>query len=47
VQSVELNGKKYEKRTISHQEIINGGILKFQMGSQPKKQAAPDWNSLF
>jgi predicted alpha-1,2-mannosidase len=37
VQSVELNGKKYDKKTISHQDIISGGILKFQMGNQPKK----------
>jgi len=37
VQSVELNEKKYDKKTISHQEIIDGGILKFQMGNQPKK----------
>ena len=29
VQSVELNGKYYEKNTITHQDIINGGILKF------------------
>jgi len=31
VQSVELNGKKYDKKTISHQEIIDGGILKFHL----------------
>jgi predicted alpha-1,2-mannosidase len=37
VQSVELNGKKYDKKTISHQDIINGGILKFQMGNQPRE----------
>lgn len=37
VQSIELNGAKYEKRTISHEEIMRGGNLKFYMGSQPKK----------
>jgi predicted alpha-1,2-mannosidase len=37
VQSVELNGIKYDKKTISHNEITNGGILKFYMGNQPKK----------
>ena len=36
VQSVELNGIKYDKRTISYGEIMNGGILKFYMGNQPK-----------
>ncbi len=37
VQSVELNGMKYEKNTISHQDIVNGGSLKFFMGNQPKQ----------
>lgn len=37
VQSVELNGNRYDKKTISHQDIMNGGVLKFYMGSQPKK----------
>ncbi len=37
VQSVELNGVKYEKNTISHADIIKGGNLKFYMGSEPKK----------
>ncbi len=37
VQSVDLNGKRYDKRTISHLDIVKGGTLKFQMGSQPKK----------
>jgi hypothetical protein len=33
----ELNGVKYDKNTISHQDIINGGILKFFMGSMPAR----------
>ena len=37
VQAVELNGKIYDKTTISYQDILNGGTLKFCMGSQPKK----------
>ncbi|MCK9618586.1 MAG: GH92 family glycosyl hydrolase [Lentimicrobiaceae bacterium] len=35
VQRIELNGAKYEKNSISHQDIINGGILKFYMGATP------------
>lgn len=35
VQSVELNGARYTKPTISHQDIIKGGVLRFVMGSQP------------
>lgn len=37
VQVVELNGKKYDKQTIAHQDIVNGGTLRFYMGSQAKK----------
>ena len=37
VQSIELNGIKYEKKTISHEAIMNGGTLKFFMGNQPRK----------
>lgn len=35
IQSVELNGKPYEKSFITHQEIMNGGSLKFVMGPKP------------
>lgn len=31
VQYIELNGKKYNKKSITHQDIINGGTLKFYM----------------
>jgi predicted alpha-1,2-mannosidase len=34
VQSVELNGRKYEKPCISHQDILKGGSLKFVMGPE-------------
>jgi len=34
VQSVELNGVRYTKATIGHKDIVNGGSLKFVMGSQ-------------
>jgi len=31
VQSVELNGNSYSRKSISHQDILNGGSLKFYM----------------
>lgn len=33
VESIELNGKEYVKNTISHKEIMQGGVLKFHMSS--------------
>jgi len=35
VQSIELNGKKYEKSFIKHTDIMKGGLLKITMGKQP------------
>jgi predicted alpha-1,2-mannosidase len=37
VQSIELNGEKYDKKVISHHEILNGGVLRFTMSSTPVK----------
>lgn len=37
VQSVELNGEKYEKGVISYDQIMNGGELTFYMGKDPVK----------
>lgn len=36
VQSVELNGKPYSKKSISHSEVMNGGTLVFYMGNQKR-----------
>ena len=41
IQSVELNNQPYEKSYISHQDIMNGGILTFYMGPNPN----PDWGN--
>ena len=38
VQSVKLNGKKYTKKYILHQDIMNGCVLEFTMGDQPTRQ---------
>lgn len=35
IQSVELNGKAYPYTSITHQDIVNGGTLKFRMGNKP------------
>jgi predicted alpha-1,2-mannosidase len=35
IQSAELNGQPYEKSFITHNDILNGGTLKFTMGNQP------------
>ncbi|MDA3824121.1 MAG: GH92 family glycosyl hydrolase [Bacteroidales bacterium] len=35
IQSIELNGEDYNKLTINHQDIMNGGELKFVMGNAP------------
>ena len=31
VQSITLNGKPYDKNTISHSDVMNGGIMEFVM----------------
>jgi predicted alpha-1,2-mannosidase len=35
IQRVELNGEEYNKMSISHQDLMNGGVLKFVMGNTP------------
>jgi putative alpha-1,2-mannosidase len=35
VQSISLNGRAYSKNYITHQDIMNGGILVFVMGAKP------------
>ena len=44
IQSVELNGKPYEKGYIRDEDIMQGGKLKFFMGNRPNYQfgVAPD-----
>ena len=32
IQRVELNGEEHHKMSITHQDIMNGGVLKFVMG---------------
>jgi len=37
VQNISLNGKGYNEKSIHHKDIMAGGHLVFEMGSQPKK----------
>ena len=37
IQSAQLNGKDFNRTTLTHQEIMQGGILEFTMGNQPNK----------
>lgn len=37
IQSAMLNGKEFNRTTLTHQEIMQGGILEFSMGSTPNK----------
>ncbi|HEX2982686.1 MAG TPA: glycoside hydrolase family 92 protein, partial [Ignavibacteriales bacterium] len=40
IQSVMLNGKKYNKSYIMHDDIVNGGEIIFEMGPKPNKSWA-------
>jgi predicted alpha-1,2-mannosidase len=37
IQSATLNGKTYNKSYFTHNDIINGGTIVFEMGSEPNK----------
>lgn len=37
IQSATLNGKDFNRTTISHKEIMQGGVLQFKMGKNPNK----------
>jgi predicted alpha-1,2-mannosidase len=38
IQSMKMNGKKYSKTYITHQDILNGAAVEFTMGAKPNKQ---------
>ena len=38
VKKVYLNGKEYTKMYIKHEDIVNGGILEFEMSDKPNKR---------
>ncbi len=41
IQSATLNGEPFERTFITHEEIVNGGVLEFEMGPYPNY----DWGS--
>jgi predicted alpha-1,2-mannosidase len=42
VKSLKFNGKKYSKNWLSHEELMKGATLKFDMISQPNKERGTD-----
>lgn len=38
IQSATLNGKPYTRNYITHQDIVNGGVMEFVMGDKPNKE---------
>lgn len=38
IQSATLNGRTLDKNYIRYDDIFDGGVLKFEMGSQPNKE---------
>lgn len=44
IQSVKLNGKKYDNTFIRHKDIMDGGVLEFKMGSKPSKWGSKSEN---
>ena len=42
IQSAKLNGKKYSKSYLKHEDIMKGGELVFTMGTEPNKEWATD-----
>lgn len=42
IQSARLNGQPFNRTWISHEEIVNGGVLEFEMGPEPNKKWGAD-----
>jgi predicted alpha-1,2-mannosidase len=38
IQSARLNGRNFNRTWIAHEEIVNGGVLEFEMGPEPNKK---------
>lgn len=38
VQNVKLNGRPYGKMFITHEDILNGGVIEFEMSDRPNKK---------
>ena len=42
VQSVKLNGVELKRAWITHEEVVAGGVLEFEMGPTPNKSFGAD-----
>ncbi len=40
IQSAKLNGKPLNRAWFTHEELVNGGVLEFEMGNRPNKEWA-------
>jgi predicted alpha-1,2-mannosidase len=38
VQRVEINGKEIDRRYLVHQELVDGGVVEFFLGSEPRQE---------
>jgi len=47
IQKCQFNGTETAKTWISHQDIIGGGSLRFEMGPAPKVEEVPDKDLLY
>jgi putative alpha-1,2-mannosidase len=46
IRSVTLNGEPLNRSWLLHNEIINGGLLEFNMGPQPDKNRGRNFKNL-
>jgi putative alpha-1,2-mannosidase len=42
IQSAKLNGKELKRGWITHDEVVAGGVLEFEMGPKPNKEFGAD-----
>ena len=38
IQSARLNGRPYTKTYLRHEDIVKGGVIRFEMSSQPNRK---------
>jgi predicted alpha-1,2-mannosidase len=41
VRSVKLNGKRLTRRYLTREDVVNGGVLEFDMSSKPRRKSVP------
>jgi len=38
VQRVEVNGQEIDRRYLNHQELVEGGVVEFFLGAEPRQE---------